>query len=156
MLLMFCSSSIFMFMFISKFCVKNIFHTFQGKAVDLVQTTVNSIKTVYRDAGATEFSSIAVTLLNVVSNLFKAQYDQNEMLLEYGKCHFFEYSVSDISNTRSSFLNFLMFCAILYIMQNLKIVKNTDGGMLIFSKVAGFSLQHLLEVALLHGVFLVF
>ena len=140
MLLMFCSSSIFMFIFISKFCVKNIFHTFQGKAVDLVQTTVNSIKTVYRDAGATEFSSIAVTLLNVVSNLFKAQYDQNEMLLEYGKCHFFEYSVSDIFNTRSPFLNFLMFCAILYIMQNFK----------------NFSLQHLLEVALLHGVFLVF
>ena len=75
-----------------------------------MQTTANSIKTVYKDAGAKEFNNLAVTLLNVVSNLFKAQDDQNEMLLGYGKCQFFEFFMSDFFNTRFPFLTFLKYC----------------------------------------------
>ena len=53
-----------------------------------MQKTTESVQSVYNDAGAEEFNSLAETLLNVLSNLLKTQDGRNEKLLGRGKLIF--------------------------------------------------------------------
>ena len=68
----------------------------------------------------------------------RIQYDSKSQMLDFVLIlfyllHFFHYKAS----LASAYSSNVMFCANWYHLYNLKNVKNTHGGVLLFSKIAG-------------------